>query len=148
MILPYVDYGDIFFINTNSKQLKKFQTLQNKAIRISLNAALEIPIAILHQSAQVPMLKARREVHLRNVMFKRKTDVNYLNMRNIRTRLHVKPVFELIKPTCEKYKNNVFYNGAVSWNTLPVHTRNIKKCEKFNFQQKRWALSELRIEEI
>ena len=88
MILPYADYGDIFFINANSKQLKEFQTLKNRALRISLNAALEIPIEMLHQFAQVPMLEARREVHLRNFMFKRKTDVNYLNMRNIRTRLH------------------------------------------------------------
>ena len=34
MILPYMDYGDIFFINANSDQIKKLQTLQNKAIEL------------------------------------------------------------------------------------------------------------------
>ena len=62
----------------------------------------------------------------------------------IRTRLHDAPVFEQIKPTCEKYKQNVFYSGAVSWNTLPSQTRNIETYEEFKFQQKRWALSQLR----
>ena len=139
MILPYADYGDIFFINANAKQLKKLQTLQNRALRICLNVALLTPVEILHQSAQIPMLRIRREVHLRNFMYKMKNNVNHLNMRDIiiRTRLHDAPVFELIKPTCEKYKQNVFYNGAVSWNTLPSQTRNIETYEEFKFQQKR-----------
>ena len=76
-------------------------------------------------------------------MFKMKTNVNHLNMRDIRTRLHDAPVFELIIPTCEKYKNNVFYNGAVLWNNLTTETRNIETYEKFKFQQKRWALNQL-----
>ena len=94
MILPYADYGDIFFfINANNKQLQKLQTLQNRALRICLNAAIYIPVEVLHQSAQLPMLRVRRMVHLRNFMFKMKTNIKYLNTRNIRTRLHDAPVW-------------------------------------------------------
>ena len=132
-----------FFINANNKQLQKLQTLQNRALRICLNAAIYIPVEVLHQSAQLPMLRVRRMVHLRNFMFKMNTNIKYLNTRNICTRLHDAPVFELIKPSCEKYKNNVFYNGAVTWNNLPVNTRNIEMYEKFKFQHKRWALNQL-----
>ena len=76
MVLPYADYGDIFFINANIKQLQKLQTLQNRALRICLNVALVTPIQILHQSAQIPMLKIRREVHLKNFMYKLKSNIN------------------------------------------------------------------------
>ena len=93
-------------------------TLQNRALRICLNVALYTPLEILHRSAQIPLLQVRRVVHLRNVMFKMKSNVKHLNMRDA-------PVFELIIPTCEKYKNNVFYNGAVLWNNLSVETGNI-----------------------
>ena len=143
MVLPYADYGDIFFINANNNQLKKLQTLQNRALRICLNVALVTPIEILHQSAQIPLLRMRREVHLKMFMFKSKTNIDRLSMRNIRTRLHDAPVFEMIKPTCEKYKSNVYYKGAILWNTLPVHIRNILTYEEFKSRQKRWALSQL-----
>ena len=83
MILPYADYGDIFFINANNKQLQKLETLQNRALRICLNVAIYIPVEVLHQSAQLPMLRVRRMVHLRNFMFKMKTNIKYLNTRNI-----------------------------------------------------------------
>ena len=63
MILPYLDYGDIFFMNANSIQVKKLQTLKNCALTIG-NSIPNIPIDILHQAAQIPKLIARRETHL------------------------------------------------------------------------------------
>ena len=41
------------------------------------------------------------------------------------------PVFDTKKPNNEKYKSNVFYNGAVKWNSLSVNVRNIQTYEKF-----------------
>ena len=143
MILPYAEYGDIFFINANNQQLKKLQTLQNRALRICLNVPLHTPVEILHQSVQIPMLKIRREVHLRNFMYKMKFNIKFLNMRDIRTRLHDAPVFEIMKPNCEKFKQNVFYIGAISWNILSIQNRNIETYEEFKNQQKKWALRQL-----
>ena len=51
---------------------------------------------------------------------------NFLNERNIRTRLHDAPVFSTSKPNLEKYKANVFYKGAVLWNNLRPSIRNIE----------------------
>ena len=68
MILPYLDYGDIFFANTNSKQLKKLQTLQNRALRMCLNTRIDTPTEILHQSVQLPKLNPKRESHILNFM--------------------------------------------------------------------------------
>ena len=108
MIMPYIDYGDIFFMNSNLNQFNKLQTLQNRALRICFKTRPKVPTDMLHQSAQIPKLDARRETHLLNFMYKNKSNVNILNNRNIPTRLHDAPVFITIKPTCEKYKANVF----------------------------------------
>ena len=97
MILPYADYGDIFFTKANSQQLKKLQTLQNRALRIiflCLDTMIHTPVVMLHQSAQLPLLAVRREVHLINVMYKMRTNTKFINNRHIRTRLHDAPVFE------------------------------------------------------
>ena len=142
MILPYLDYGDIFFANANSKQLKKLQTLQNRALRICLNTRIDTPIEILHQSVQLQKLIPRRESHILNFMFKNKNNKDFLNQRNIRTRLHDAPVFSTSKPILEKYKANVFYYGAVLWNNLRPSIRNIETYDKFKATQKQWALNQ------
>ena len=143
MILPYLDYGDIFYINSNCNQVKKLQTLQNRALRTCFRPQVKIPIDMLHQSVQLPKLKIRREVHLVNFMYKYKNNDMYLNKRNVRTRMHDAPVFLTIKPNVEKYKNNVFYYGALKWNNLHVDIRNIESYDKFKCVQKRWSLQQL-----
>ena len=135
MILPYLDYGDIFYMNANSIQVKKLQTLQNRALKIC-HTIQNIPTNILHQSAQIPKLIPRRESHLRNFMFKNRSNPNIINVRNVRNRLHDAPVFTTKKPNCEKYKANVFYIGAMSWNQLPVHIRNTETYDLFKNIQK------------
>ena len=78
-----------------------------------------------------------------NFMYKYKNNVLYLNKRNIRTRMHDAPVFNTFKPNCEKYKNNVFYSGAIKWNELTVAVRNIDTLVKFKQTQKKWSLNKL-----
>ena len=58
-------------------------------------------------------------------------------------RIHDAPVFITTKPTCEKFKANVFYKGALLWNGLPVHIRNTETYTIFKENQKKWALSQL-----
>ena len=143
MILPYIDYGDIFFMDANNNLVSKLQTLQNRALRICSNNRVNIPTDLLHLSAQTPKLVNRRETHLLNFMFRNKHNAKLLNVRNLRTRLHDAPVFLTVKPGCEKYKTNVFYKGATLWNSLPTHTRNIETYNVFKATQKKWALSRI-----
>ena len=75
-------------------------------------------------------------------MFKNRVNKKYINARNVRTRLHDAPVFLTAKPNSEKYKMNVFYNGAVKWNDLLPRIRNIETYDKFKCTQKKWALSQ------
>ena len=142
MIMPYLDYGDILFMNANVKRVKKLQTLQNRALKICHDGP-NVPIDMLHQSAQIPKLIPRRISHLLNFMYKNRSNKKILNTRDVCTRLHDAPVFITKKTNSEKYKANVFYNGATYWNKLPVHTRNTETYDIFKKKQKQWALSQL-----
>ena len=77
------------------------------------------------------MLKDRRMVHLNLSMFKQTKNVNIVNKRDVRTRAHDAPLFKMIKPNNEKYKRNVYYKGAISWNSLPVMERHQPEFTKF-----------------
>ena len=63
-----------------------------------------VPVDILHQSAQIPKLIPRRMANLLDFMSKNRTNVKLLNIRDVRTRLHDAPVFITEKPNNEKYK--------------------------------------------
>ena len=66
----YIDYGDIFYMNSNSIQINNLQTLQNRALRICYRTRPNVPIDMLHQSSQIPKLGPRRESHLLNLCIK------------------------------------------------------------------------------
>ena len=97
----------------------------------------------MHQTVQLPKLTMRREAHLVNFMYKYRNDTKYVNKRNVRTRLHDPPVFITKKTNNEKYKQNVFYYGAVKWNDMPINVRNIETYDKFKSVQKRWSINNI-----
>ena len=93
-----------------------------------------------HKLAGVPFLIDRREAHLLNFMYNRKSNRSLLNNREIRTRAHDAPLFEVTIPRCEAFKRSVGYFGAVKWNELPPATRNIHNYSEFKQFQKNHML--------
>ena len=63
--------------------------------------------------------------------------MHIVNNRNVRTRAHDALLFITVKPNNEKFKRNVFYSGALLWNNLPVHERNLPTYDKFKTAQKK-----------
>ena len=53
MILPVLEYGDIFLHSASQKIRKKLQTLQNKALRCALNKEKYTETNALHEEAKV-----------------------------------------------------------------------------------------------
>ena len=97
--------------------------------------------AILHRSAELAQLNKRRLCHVYNFMYKQQSNVNRLDLRKLFTRRRDANVFNVKRPTFKKYKNNIYYFGAILWNDLPVKTRKIETCEKFkNIQKKQMLL--------
>ena len=63
-------------------------------------------------------------LHLNLFINKPKTNVLLLDNCDVRTRAHDVPLFKTVKPSNEKYKRNVYYKGALSWNSLTIVERN------------------------
>ena len=74
-------------------------------------------------------------------MFNQKENEYIVNRRQVFTRAHDAPSFITQQPGNEKYKRNIYYNGAIHWNELPVNLHNIQKYSNFKENQKKWMLS-------
>ena len=60
-------------------------------------------------------------------MYKQQGNIDLINRRNIRTRLHAAIVFKFYKPNSEKSRQNVIYRGAIEWNKLGKEQRLLAK---------------------
>ena len=75
MLLPIVEYGDIFLYATSVENRKRLQILQNKGLRCALGKGIETSTAELHVEANLLKLKYRREKHLLNFVYDIAQDV-------------------------------------------------------------------------
>ena len=118
MLLPYFDNADVIFNKSNSSDLDKLQRLQNRCLRICLGHDRMFSTDKVHKQASVPLLVDGRKAHVLNFMYLRKKKVHLLNNREIRTRAHDAPLFNICIPRCEAYKRSVSYAGDQSGITL------------------------------
>ena len=143
MMLPYFDYADVIICKANQKDIDKMQTLQNKCLRICVGGDRRFDTNRAHKLAKVPFLKDRREAHVCNFMYKRKNNVTLLNNREIRTRAHDAPLFNVPIPRCEAFKRSVSFHGSSSWNNLSVKIRNTENYSAFKLRSKYAMLAPL-----
>ena len=136
MILPYFDYGDVIYMSANQEGLDKLQRLQNRCLKICKNLNVRFEARELHVITKVPKLEFRREAHMNNFMHGRLNRLDLVDQRDIRTRLHDAPTFLTKIPNLEAYKRAVEYSGAVAWNKLPPHMREIESSAVFKNRQK------------
>ena len=123
MILPILEYGDIFFSALPINTRKKMQIMQNKALRIVFNKNSRESRKVLHHEAALSELKVRRKLHTLQFLYRKRLDKKLLVRRayNKRiTRSSKKLLFKLKKPNTEKFKDSLFYTGYKIWNQLPV----------------------------
>ena len=143
MLLPYFDYADVIFSNTSTGDLDKLQRLQNKCLRLCNQRIRNVNTARLHKTTKVPFLKDRCRAHVLNFMYIRKSKPGLLNVREIRTRAHDGPLFNVPIPRCEAFKRSVVYFGSVEWNNLNAETRNMDAYLPFKFLRKKEMLAQL-----
>ena len=123
MLLPIMEYGDVFLSAATLADRKKLHILQNKGLRCALNGGIKASSRELHYEAKLLKLKFRREQHVLNYMYdmsmvpiqqKRKTTLT------VKTRSHKKRLLRIKKPNTEKLKKSFAYRGPKKWNSLPV----------------------------
>ena len=71
-----------------------------------------------------------------------------LNIREIRTRAHDAPLFNVGIPRCKAFKRSIGYSGTVAWNALSPDIRNTDLYPGFKFHCKKEMLEPLNQKEI
>ena len=128
MLLPVLEYGDVFLSAATAVNRKKLQTLQNKGLRCALNKGLETSSESLHTEANILKLKYRREQHLLNLMYDWSLDSAKLKSKSkggVVTRSSSKRQLRVKKPNTEKFKKALTYRGPKKWNALPTDIHQI-----------------------
>ena len=140
MILPIMEYCDIIYEGTSMKNLDRIDRLFKQGLRICVRNRVPAvkDFDELQEICQLCSLPIRRKVHLRNFMFKQQGNIDIINRRNIRTRLHDAIVFTFYKPNSEKCRQNVIYRGALEWNRLNKEQRLLANYKSFKNSQKRF----------
>ena len=138
MILPILEYGDIFATSLTKHTRKKLQIMQNKALRIALKQRNGDSSKILHKEAKLQKLNVRRKVHVLQFVYRKKQDKTLLVRAPTGRVTHSgkKINFKLRKPNTEKYKSSISYYGFKLWNQLPLALQNIDEAICFKYRVK------------
>ena len=111
-ILPYLDYGDIFYMSANEEFLDNICKLQYRALRVCLKANIRTARVDLLSRAHLPLLSYRRTAHLRNYMFKRKKINDYMDKSDVKTRAHAAPLFIVPKSDTKTFDRRIVVKGS------------------------------------
>ena len=108
MILPIMEYGDVFAVSTTLEIRKKLQKLQNRGLKIEHGKDKLYNTNKLHEEAKLDKLKWRRKQHLGRLMFhatRQKSFQNWTKKKHaMRTRSSKKKQIQTKKTNNEKYK--------------------------------------------
>ena len=135
MILPVIEYGDLFLTGTTVCNRKRLQILQNKGLRCALGKDRDFSVSELHQEAKLLKLKYRRDLHLLSYMFDRAqyhVNLQYRGDSGVKTRSHNKKLLKVRKPNTEKFKKSLTYRGPKKWNALPKELQLLTTRGQFN----------------
>ena len=143
MLLPILEYGDIFLSSTTVKNRKKLQVLQNKGLRCALNKGMESSTDELHAEATLLRLKYRREQHMYNFMFDAAMDSVNLVSRSqgsVLTRSRAKRTLKVNRPKTERFKKSLAYKGPTEWNALPADLHQVEEKAAFKKAVGNWVV--------
>ena len=122
MMLPVLEYGDIFLLGTSVDNRKRLQILQNKGLRCALNRGIETSTDDLHKEANLLKLKYRREQHVLNYMYDYAQIIRNRKGKTaggMKTRSQNKILLKIKRPYTEKFRKCFGYRGPKKWNSLP-----------------------------
>ena len=123
MLLPILEYGDIFLYATTVRNRKRLQVLQNRGLRCALGLQMDTSTDELHAEANLLKLKYRRELHLLNFMYgaaKVEGNLRKGTAGAVVTRSQKKRTLMIKRPKSEKFKKSLAYVGPKKWNALPL----------------------------
>lgn len=124
-ILPYLDYPDILYNETDKSLTKKLQVLQNRSIRIAFKLSSVTNVDSYYTKLKVLHTGNRKILHLFYIQS-----------------ISQNPIFSQIRPTTTWFKMSFLYLGITRLNDLPSSFRNLNDSPRFKSAVKRKSLRE------
>lgn len=133
MILPLLDYGDVFYQSTTQKGLDKLKMLQNRAIRIVAGLRKREPIDEEYRRMNIVPLVNRRFLHLLQHGRWIAKSGRLVDNRGLSTRSHVsgRSILKIEAPKSERYRRSFIYRACKVWNSLHTNLHQIVDDELF-----------------
>ncbi len=130
-----------------SQDAAKLQVVQNKCLRICLNAEPRASVRNLHERAKLPLLGDRRKMHTCKFVFdglyNRSSDnvngmFSFVNeTHDVNTRASTDAKVTVPQVNLQVCKNNVRYRGPKYFNDLPVEIRTAPSTDSFKSRTKK-----------
>jgi hypothetical protein len=143
LIQPKFDYCSAVYDELSDKLNDQLQKLQNRAARAITRSNYDIRSSELLKQLNWDTLAIRRKKQKAILMFKtmqNRTPVylknlfsNYTSEYSLRNKQYKLTV---PKPRTEYQKRAFSYSGAILWNDLPPHVREIRSLQKFKTEIK------------
>ena len=134
-ILPIMEYGNILYLNSSSKNLNKLQRLQNQCLKISLNLDKNTNTNMVHKMSNLNYLSERRSLQLIKHMFIRTKNQKFIETANLdraQTRSCTVPKLHIPKFRSSLAKKSLVYHGSITWNNLNQNIKKITFKKQFN----------------
>ena len=105
MILPYIEYGNIFHGTCTELYQHKLQVIQNNGLKISLHRSRYFNTVDLHVEARLLPCKYRRLIMLQKItFFQVKDNLVNINRRDVCTRAQDATLLDVPRPKSELLK--------------------------------------------
>lgn len=138
MILPLIEYGNVFLLSCTSLERRKIQRIQNKGLKIVFSRNRFYPTRLLHKDANLASWEVRARLAANRMMFKFKFNHDCLEDHRQGTRLQSGPLLKVTRPNSKAFINSLSYKARVLWNELPASLRNIDDYCHFKLAVKRY----------
>ena len=86
---------------------------------------------MLHSNANLALLEKRRVSHILNFMYKRQSEDDYLDKRNLGTRAYTATKFKIPNYQITHFKTSLLYKGSKLWNELQTEVKMIDSFSAF-----------------
>lgn len=140
MVLPYLEFGNIFLLNCFECDQIKLQKMQNKSLRLLLRKDKRYSTVLLHRDARLASWRARALTAAMRLMFKFKLSLEVVAQDGSRamTRSSMGSQFNIEHPNSSRFLKSISYLLRTEWNSLPASFRNFDDTELFNMSIKRF----------
>lgn len=138
MILPIIEFGNVFPLACTSLERIKIQRTQNKGLKIAYGRDRLYSTRLLHKDANLASLKVRARLTANRMMLKYKFNTENLEEGRQGTRLQSGLLFKVPRPNSKSFINSMSYKAKIRWNELPASLRNIEDQILFNLVVKRF----------